>query len=146
MMTLVNLGGALELRMAFGDDWTFPAKDRFIVASNLSANRLYIFSSRKAKKEDIKDNATIRKAEKLWKKWSHFEMDGALKTSVTSKKLFKIGRASAVCYRSDKWSAKSAAYIHTFESPPNVYADSAVWPTVFVIRGRLKVKAEGITG
>jgi len=145
MMTLVNLGGALELRMSAGDDWTFLAKDRFIVASNLSANRLYIFSAGKAKKQDI-DNATIRKAEKLWKKWSHFEIDEALKTSVTSRKLFKIGRASAVCYRSDKWSAKFVNYIHTFESPPKVYADNSVCPTVFEIRGRLKVKSEGITG
>ena len=41
---------------------------------------------------------------------------------------------------------QNADYIHHFETPPSVYADSPVRPTVFQIRGRLKVRSEGITG
>lgn len=139
---VVYLGKALELGMS--DDTSFKFRGSDLV-SNVCGDRLYIIPSGK-RKASKKTGRLVEKARKLFSKFTEFEADRNHAQDISDRKLEKIGTALFIVYRSDKWSGRTVDYIHEFEHTTTIHADNKTEPTLLLIRGKLAVKKEGITG
>lgn len=95
-----------------------------------------------------------REAKNTWRRWSEFEVDGALLLDASDAPLkHYIGRAVSIAYRSDKWTGKAVDYVHKFESeifqcwanaaPPGGRPDAIL---ISAFPPRRLVTARGIVG
>lgn len=65
------------------------------------------------------------------------------------KAMMRIGSCAQVDYRSDKWDGKERQYFHKFGQGAELYADTkpqADGSMIMLIRGKFRIKPEGITG
>lgn len=146
--TVVELGIPGRIEMTNGDVWNFPKKHKFALTCDPSGSRLFIFPAKK-KNSSIPDTNTNNKAIALFEKWSRWNASKASKANLPNKKLSRLGKVSAITYYSEKFSrdGKKRGYIHHFNYPPTVSADSRASPSVFRISGgKLKITSRGIEG
>lgn len=145
---LVLLGDALELDGTVWE-WTWILKDKTKLYSNANGTRLFIITDKKLgtalKKNSNRDS---KKAERLYSRFMEFEPNAkrlhGLKSEPTLK---RTGSANYIIYRSDKFSGKQTRYIHEFKTRPAIWTDNPARPSVIVLSGgKIRVKAEGITG
>lgn len=142
--TLVDIADAREIELEDGIRLKFPLSGRFALCSSKNGQELWIVSrkgSRKVAAED-KDGA------KLFERFTGFEAQDTGSVVRSPKvSMQRIGRAVSIVYRSDKWEGKNHDYIHLFKTPPTVSVDKKNRPSIVALRGgKIRVKAEGITG
>ena len=84
----------------------------------------------------------------LFERFHSYEADTYwIKRVPSCKRLSRSRRVHAVVYRSSKWTGKATDYIHTFDNPPIASAEKFKNPGFIRISGgKIRVKAEGITG
>jgi hypothetical protein len=143
---LVDLATPISIDIEGGDTLKFSSSGKFSLGANRAGNELWIVSKKGSKKV----SATDKKGEKLYEDFTGFEHDeiGDL-VQIKPKQMKKIGRATAIVYRSDKFSREGdfSNYIHPFENYPIVSVDDIKRPSIVALRGgRINVKKEGITG
>lgn len=101
--------------------------------------------------ERYSPRAASSSAKSTWKRWSGFQVDGALVLKVPDAPLrHYLGRAASIVYLSDKWTGKAVSYEHKFESDVfQVWADRERDPNAIMICAfppRHMVTARGIVG
>lgn len=143
---LVDLADPISIDIEGGDELRFPLSGNFALGSNRAGSELWIVSRKGAKKV----RATDQKGEALYEAFTGFEHDEIAKLiQVSPKRMTKIGRATNIVYRSDKFSSPgdTSDYIHAFRTYPIVSVDNVKRPSIVALRGgRIKVRKEGITG
>lgn len=146
--TVVELGIPGCIEMENGDVWDFPKKFKFSLVCDPSGTKLFIFPAKKQNSK-IPDTENNRQAIGLFEKWSRWSASKASKTKIPSTKLSRLGRVSSITYFSDKFSkdSKKRGYIHHFNTPPVVSADSRASPSIFRISGgKIRITSRGIEG
>lgn len=145
---LVDLADPLTIDLEDGQQLKFPRGRGFALCANRAGTELWILTRKNSKRVHASDE----QAERLFEKFTGFEHDqdgAALMVQVNPKRMVKLGRATNIVYRSDKFSkpGKTSDYIHPFQKYPIVSVDSQKRPSIVALRGgRIQVKQEGITG
>ena len=150
------LGDAVEIRARLNDGtdrlYRFGSgnRRRAFLCSNPSGRRLYVLPVKpvpasRLKKRPITNE--IKRAARMYEKWSDFEADRGSLIDVPKKRLNKVGRVTHVVYRSDKWDGRANDYIHSFDAPPILWADRKAKPDVLALTGgKIRVTQRGIVG
>jgi hypothetical protein len=142
---LVDLAWAREIELEDGSKLKFPLSGKYALCCTGKGDELWILSKSRSRNIDTQDGEKYRK---VFEKFTGFESDD-IGTMVTppSAQLVRVGRATSIVYRSDKFSRSDHDYIHPFKVPPTVSVDNRRSPQICAIRGgRIRVTAEGITG
>ena len=165
---LVCLGYAVNLTFTAKEPWKMSGKgtievdreikwqkkDGFELYSNTKGNHLWIIKTSRKNVDKTKFNDSLsknrEKIDKALKLYADWHETDALTGSIMVPPrgfLFRLGRAVSILYSSDKYSGKQRRYIHTFDAPPIVWANSTKSPLAILLTGgKISVKNEGITG
>lgn len=143
-LVLVELGRLVELQTD-SVRWKWTAKEDWIVCSNESGRRLFMFP--RPPKKPVKDStAYAKKGEKLYKIFNHRKSDKLLKGKIYDLKR-REGRAIHIIYRSDKFGGRASNYIHSFDKPPIVWVNSTKNPKIVALTGGdIRITTRGIEG
>lgn len=143
-LVLVELGRLVELQTD-SVRWKWTAKEDWIVCSNESGKRLFLFP--RPPKKPVKDStAYAKKGERLYKIFNHRKSDKLLKGKICDLKR-REGRAIHIIYRSDKFGGRASNYIHSFDKPPIVWVNSTKNPKIVALTGGdIRITTRGIEG
>lgn len=150
---LICLGQLLELHIgAVVYKWTI--KDGMNLYSTPAGQKLYALKAKPKATASThvrtmvsKNMTKVNQGLKLYEKWHDFDAAGGSVIDVPKGNISQIGRCSMILYRSDKWSGRQTRYYHDFKTPPLVWATSKTAPRALILTGgKIRVKAEGITG
>lgn len=142
---MVYLGRAVELD---GDDWkwTWSKRDNYALCSNPAGTQLFIIPKLKFGADTYPKQRKGRGA-KLSRLFKARGVESVARVKPPATKFSKAGRAIHVVYESDKWDRRPTQYIHTFDTPPIVYASNPKKPKALIITGgKIRVTARGIVG
>lgn len=143
---LIDLAIPISVDLESGEQLKIPLSGKYSMAVNRAGTEIWILSKQGSK--DVK--ATDDRGDKLYEQFTGFEHDEKAKlVQVSPRSMIRIGRATNIVYRSDKFSKSGnySHYVHPFEHYPTVSVDNVNRPSIVAIRGgRIKVKKEGITG
>lgn len=139
--TVVYLGDSIE--MALTDERILKFTGH-LLCSDVQGKTLYSFRAGRKTKVDPSQSEIEKKAGKLYSEFTDFEADEAFISHAPEHQMKKIGQVDHLVYRSDKWSGKEVEYIHEFKNPPDVWANREL--SVLIVKGKIKVRKEGITG
>jgi hypothetical protein len=143
---LVDLATPISIDLESGEQLKFPRSGNYCLGSNRSGTEIWILPRTGAKTIQVTD----KKGEHLYESFTGFEHSAVAKlVSISVANMIKIGRATNIVYRSDKFSkpGNKSDYIHPFDEYPVVSVDNRSHMSVVALRGgRIKIKKEGITG
>jgi len=152
---LVGLGTVSQIEILTPDEnlmqFSFLVKQGYQLCANSTGTALFIFPGRDEIKgvegEPSMVWPQIDRAQKLYEKWSDFEVDAVNAYKVSGKPLRTVGSGYSITYRSDKWTGKITPYIHHFTSPVKIKMDDIDNPRLIqIFGGKLKVQPRGIVG
>jgi hypothetical protein len=150
---LICLGELLEIHIDnFVYKWAI--KDGMRLYSSPLGKKLYALNAKPKASTDAhmkkivsRHRLKVNQGLALYEKWHDFEAASASVIDVPRGNVSQIGRCSQILYRSDKWTGKPTRYYHDFKTPPLVWATSKNAPRALILTGgKIRVKAEGITG
>lgn len=150
---LICLGRAVNVT---GADHVFkwPIKATCQLLCSVTGTSLYCLvptvgsSSRSDLEDALKERfSKIERGVKLYESWHDFDPSSGSLVTVPRGFLFYVDRARSIVYASDKWSGRMQSYIHTFNTPPKIWVNRKVDPTLLVMTGgQIRTTKEGITG
>lgn len=151
---LVLLGQFRKLILTDGHEFSARKVDGYSLASNVSGNKLFIFKldgdrsvSRKAVYDKTIARETIDKAVSLREVFTDYKAEHLTIGSVGTKALKTAGRVAELYYASNKWSGKTAVYVHEFDKAPVAKMDGKTFPSLVTISGgNIRVTKKGIEG
>ena len=148
--TIVHLGIASEIVTDYDVVWKFGKRDGFGMYCNVDGNKLYIFSPLSKIKVDRPNTAIVKKAVKIYEKWSRWSASENIIASIKNSINMKIvGRVVSVSYYSNKFNrnGKKIGYIHNFDNYPILRVDNNSRPSVIEITGgSIRITERGIIG
>lgn len=136
---VIGLGRCIEINFDDGRQWK-PGHRLIWLCSSESGKTLWVLRV-------SKENTSQVPKSKLFTCFHGYEAHGVrIAKAHDTRTLKNFGKVKSVVYQSRKW-GDNASYIHKFRTKPTAYADSIKSPSLVKISGgKIRIKAEGITG
>lgn len=146
---LVRLGTVKKIELSTKNHLQFGSRPHWDLFANDTGKCLYIFEH--SKHYAAKSAAHKAQAVALYKRWSDFEPDTeyTIRPRALYWKTDKSRNATAIVYRSDKWTDKQTDYIHRFDQPVQITTgidSKRVLRAVALIGKNIKITKRGIEG